>query len=415
MTQTRGMISGTKRSTLTTRIAVAAVGAACVALFSFVSSAEESVAVKPAFTDHEIGIILSHGPWPAPVPNDPSNRVSGKLPAIEFGTRLFFDQRLSGSGTTACASCHVPERNWTDNLRRGIGVTEVDRNTPTLMNLRGQRWYGWDGAADSLWSQSLRPILDARELAATPRHVAALVRSDEQLSCRYRRVFGNPPSATDDEAVFVDVGKSLAAFLETLMSGRTPFDEFRDAVARGVSPSSSNYSEPAQRGLQIFIGKGGCTSCHSGPNFTNGEFFSTGLSRFEPLGKPDPGRYAGILQLRASRFNLLGPYNDDTTGVSATRTRQVAVASGNVGEFKVPSLRNLLLTAPYGRDGRVETIAEVVRHYSGLDPVRLHAKDGQPGRPLNLTAREQTDLIVFLESLSTFANPWRPDDDGQCH
>jgi quercetin dioxygenase-like cupin family protein len=175
-----------------------------VALFSFVSSAEESVAVKPAFTDHEIRIILSHGPWPAPVPNDPSNRVSGKLPAIEFGTRLFFDQRLSGSGTTACASCHVPERNWTDNLRRGIGVAEVDRNTPTLMNLRGQRWYGWDGAADSLWSQSLRPILDARELAATPRHVAALVRSDEQLSCRYRRVFGVPPSATDDEAVFVD-------------------------------------------------------------------------------------------------------------------------------------------------------------------------------------------------------------------
>jgi cytochrome c peroxidase len=282
------------------------------------------------------------------------------------------------------------------------------------MNLRGQRWYGWDGAADSLWSQSLRPILDARELAATPRHVAELVRNDEQLSCRYRRVFGVPPSATDDEAVFVDVGKSLAAFQETLMGGRTPFDEFRDAVARGQSPSSSNYSEPAQRGLQIFIGKGGCTSCHSGPNFTSGEFFNTGLSRFEPLGKPDPGRYAGILQLRESRFNLLGPYNDDTTGVSAMRTRQVAVERGTVGEFKVPSLRNLLLTSPYGRDGRVETLAEVVRHYSGLDPVRLHAKDGRPARPLNLTAREQTDLVVFLESLSTFANPWRPDDDGRC-
>jgi hypothetical protein len=62
----------------------------------------------------------------------------------------------------------------------------------------------------------------------------------------------------------------------------------------------------------------------------------------------------------------------------------------------------------------VETLAEVVRHYSGLDPVRLHAKDGRPARPLNLTAREQTDLVVFLESLSTFANPWRPDDDGRC-
>jgi cytochrome c peroxidase len=396
------------------RIAIAAVVGACVALFAWTSSAGESVAARPALTEREIAIILSHGPWPLPAPPDPTNRVSGKQDAIQLGTRLFFDQRLSGSGTTACASCHVPERNWTDNLRRGIGMAEVDRNTPTLMNLRGQPWYGWDGAADSLWSQSLRPILDARELAATPRHVAQLVRNDEQLSCRYRQVFGAPPSATDDEAVFVNVGKSLAAFQETLVSGRTPFDQFRDALARGEPPSSWIYSEPAQRGLQIFIGKGACTSCHSGPNFTSGEFFSTGLSRFEPLGKPDPGRHGGILQLRVSRFNLLGPYNDDTTGTSAVRTRQAAVGKGNVGEFKVPSLRNLILTAPYGRDGHVETIAEVVRHYAGLDPVRLHAKDGQLARPLNLTAREQTDLVVFLESLSTFANPWRPDDDGRC-
>jgi cytochrome c peroxidase len=214
--------------------------------------------------------------------------------------------------------------------------------------------------------------------------------------------------------VFVGVGKTLAAFQETLTSGRTPFDHFRDALARGESPSSSGYSEPAQRGLQIFVGKGGCSSCHSGPNFTNGEFFSTGLSRFEPRGQPDPGRAAGIRQLRGSRFNLLGPYNDDATGTGAKAVRQVASADASMGEVKVPSLRNLILTAPYGRDGGVETLAEVVRHYSGVDPVRLHAKDGQPGRPLNLTPREQTDLVVFLESLSTFFNPWRPDDPGEC-
>jgi cytochrome c peroxidase len=93
----------------------------------------------------------------------------------------------------------------------------------------------------------------------------------------------------------------------------------------------------------------------------------------------------------------------------------VSLEKGNFGEFKVPSLRNLILTAPYGRDGRAETVAEVVRHYAALDPVRLHAKDGQPAQPLNLTASEQTDLVVFLESLSTFSNPWRPDDGGQCH
>ena len=406
------MISGTTQFSLAFRIAFATVAAACVVLFSGVSSAEERVADPPAFTESEIKIILSHGPWPAPLPHDPTNRVSGKPDAIELGTQLFFDSRLSGTGTKACASCHVPERNWTDNLRRGMGLAELDRNTPTLMNVRGQRWYGWDGAADSLWSQSLRPIVDARELGATPRHVAELVRNDEQLSCRYRRAFGARPSASDDEAVFVDVGKSLAAFQETLMAGRTPFDQFRDALARGERPAAWSYSEPAQRGLKIFIGKGGCTSCHAGPNFTSGEFFKTGLSRFEPLGKPDPGRPAGILQLRESRFNLLGPYNDDPTGASAAHTRLAASGSGNVGAFKVPSLRNLILTAPYGRDGGVETIAEVVRHYSGLDPVRLHAGAG-PG-PLNLTTREQTDLVVFLESLSTFSNPWRPDDSGRC-
>jgi len=409
------MVSDTNPAKRTaSRIACAAVGAAC-AMLPWVSSADESFTAKPVFTDSEIKIILSHGPWPAPAPHDPTNRASGKRDAIEFGTRLFFDQRLSRHGTMSCASCHVPERNWTDNLRRGAGMAEVDRNTPTLMNLIAGRWYGWAGASDSLWSQSLRPILDERELAATPGHVAQLVRNDEQLSCRYRKAFGTPPSATDDEAVFVDVGKALAAFQETLMSGRTPFDRFRDTLARAQPPSSWNYSEPAQRGLKMFIGRGGCTACHSGPNFTNGEFFNTGLSRFAPLGKPDPGRHAGIRQLLDSRFNLLGPYNDDATGASAAHTRRISLEKGNFGEFKVPSLRNLILTAPYGRDGRVDTIAEVVRHYAALDPVRLHAKDGQPTKPLNLTPREQTDLVVFLESLSTFSNPWRPEDSGQCH
>ncbi len=394
-------------------VARAAVGAAC-ALLAGTSAAEQELAAKPVFTDGEIRIILSHGPWPAPAQSDPTNRMSGQPDAIEFGTRLFFDQRLSASGTMSCSSCHVPERNWTDNLTRGVGMSEVDRNTPTVMNLAASRWYGWDGASDSLWSQSLRPILDERELAATPRHVAQLVRNDEQLACRYRKAFGTPPSPTDDEAVFVGVGKALAAFQETLVSGRTPFDRFRDALAGAERSPIETYSEPAQRGLKIFIGKGGCTTCHSGPNFSSGEFFSTGLSRFAPRGQPDPGRQAGIRKLMESRFNLLGSYNDDRTGSGAARTREASLEKVNPGEFKVPSLRNLILTAPYGRDGGVETVAEVVRHYAGLDPVRLHAKDGRPAKPLALTAREQTDLIVFLQSLSTFSNPWRPDDGGEC-
>ena len=405
------MVSGLEKKRIAIHLARAALGAAC-ALLAATSPAQQDAA-KPVFTASEIKIILSHGPWPALAQPDPSNRVSGQVDAIEFGTRLFFDQRLSAKGTVACASCHVPERNWSDNLTRGVGMSEVDRNTPTLVNLAASRWYAWDGASDSLWSQTLRPILDERELAATPRHVAQLVREDEQLACRYRKAFGAPPSPTEDEAVFVGVGKALAAFQETLISGRTPFDRFRDALAGAERPSLGTYSEPAQRGLKIFIGKGGCTRCHSGPNFTGGEFFATGLSRFAPRGQADPGREAGIRKLAESRFNLLGRYNDDKTGASAARTREAALEKAGFGEFKVPSLRNLILTAPYGRDGGAETLAEVVRHYAVLDPVRLHAKDGRPGKPLDLTPREQTDLVVFLESLSTFSNPWRPDDGGQ--
>src|SRR4030095_14810136 len=194
------------------------------------------------------------------------------------------------------------------------------------------------------------------ELAATPRHVADLVRGDEQLSCHYRKVFGTPPSRTDDEAVFVNVGEVLAAFQETLFSGRTAFDQCGDALARGQSPGTLSYSTPAQRGLQIFIGKGGCTSCHSGPNFTNGEFFRTSFSRLGPPSRPEPGRDAGTRQLRESRFNLLGTYNDDPTGASAAYTRQMAGGQGSHGEFKVPSLRHLILLAPSGHRGDVETI-----------------------------------------------------------
>jgi cytochrome c peroxidase len=399
---------------IASHVARTAVGVASALLLPWTAQAAENLAAMPAFSPAEIAVILSHGPWVAPVPTERNNRVSGNREAIELGTRLFFDPRLSANGRIACSSCHIPERNWTDNRGRGVGLAQVDRNTPTVANLVHQRWYGWGGAADSLWSQSLRPMTDPRELGASPHHVARLVRRDEELSCRYRRTFGAPPSLTDDEAVFVDIGKALAAFQETLITAPTPFDHFRDALARGAPPASLPYSEPAQRGLKIFIGTGGCTSCHSGPSFTNGEFFSTGLSRYAPHGTPDPGREDGIRQLLASRFNLLGPYNDDPRGTGAARTRQVSLEAGHFGEFKVPSLRNLMLTAPYGRDGSVETLREVVRHYSGHDPVRMHAKDGRPARPLNLTLQEQADLVVFLESLSTFSNPWRPDEGAGC-
>src|SRR5262249_49374339 len=182
-------------------------------------------------------------------------------------------------------------------------------------NIRLGRWFGWDGGSDSLWSQSIKPILDARELGASPKHVAELVRKDEQLACRYRKTFGAAPSATDDELVLLDRAKALAALQETLESPYPPFDHFRNAVERGEPVRPWRYSEAAQRGLKIFIGKGGCDRCHSGPNFSDGEFHANG---FSSLGRrADSGRSEGAKALSESRFNLLGPYNADSARAPA--------------------------------------------------------------------------------------------------
>lgn len=387
---------------------VAVVAAAASAAFHpWLSVANEPATSLLEFTDSEMRSIRGHGPWPVPWTRDPSNRVSGNEQAVLLGERLFFEQRLSTSGRFSCGSCHEPERNWTDNATRGAAIGQMDRNTPTLNNVRLSRWFGWDGGSDSLWSQSIRPILEPRELGATPRHVADVMRNDPQLSCHYLKAFGARPSTTDDEAVLVDVGKALAAFQETLMSGRTPFDEFRDALLRGDRGAAARYPDSAQRGLRIFIGKGGCENCHSGPNFSNGEFHDTGNSHFVEKGRVDPGRHEGIKRVTESRFNLLGPYNDDPTRATATSTRHVKLEHRNFGEFKVPTLRNTVLTSPYMHHGEVESLGQIVRHYSELDLDRLHADGEQILKPLKLSAREQSDLIVFLESLTNFTMTWR--------
>jgi cytochrome c peroxidase len=262
-------------------------------------------------------------------------------------------------------------------------------------------------------------MLDPRELASSARQIAELVRSDEQLSCRYRKTFGSPPSATDDEAVLVGIGKALAAFQETLDSAPTPFDKFRDALARGERITPWSYSDAAQRGLKIFIGKGACNTCHSGPNFTNGEFHDNGFSTLDAPGRTDPGRLEGIERVRESRFNLLGPYNDDPARSTAAATRGIKEerreASRDLHAFKVPTLRNMLLTSPYGHHGEILSIADIVRHYSDLDTERLQGRAEGRLKTLKLTAAEQTDLVVFLESLTSFSNPWRPEDMGRCY
>lgn len=351
------------------------------------------------FTDDETALIASHGPWPVATGPDPSNRVSGDKAAIALGRALFLSLALSAGRDRNCASCHQPARGFADGRARGFGIARVDRNTMALYNLRLNRWYGWDGKSDSLWAQSIHPILDKRELALTPETLRARIAGDDGLAAGYRETFGAAAEDTRPEGVLVNVAKALAAFQETVVSGRTAFDDFRDASVSGDADGIAAYPEDAKRGLRLFLGRGQCVLCHFGPNFTNAEFHDIGLPHFAEPGRVDPGRYGGVKKLRDSRFNLLGPYNDDAGRTTAGFTRHVRLIPRQWGEFRVPSLRNLTKTAPYMHDGGKKTLEDVVRHYSELDEERLHQDGEKLLKPLKLTDAEIADLVAFLRTL----------------
>ena len=349
----------------------------------------------------EVEAIASHGPWPPPATIDRSNRVSGNPAAITLGRHLFDEPRLSASRQVTCGDCHQAGRDFRDGRARGFGMVELDRRTPSLWNVGFQHWFGWDGASDSLWMQSLRPILDPREMGGSVRGVAKLLREDRELACFYRQAFGEAPGP-DDERLLVDTAKALAAFQQTLVTPRTPFDDFRDALVAGDREAASRYPLPAQRGLKLFIGAS-CASCHFGPLFSNGEFGDTGIPFFARDGAVDNGRLGGIAHLRASPFNRLGTHSDDSADPAATRTRHVERQHRNFGEFRVPGLRQVGRTAPYMHDGSVATLEDVVTHYSEVSPDRLHS-DGVPlVRALGLSQEEKADLVSFLRSLEADA------------
>jgi cytochrome c peroxidase len=357
-----------------------------------------SAAAALDFSAAERAAIRSHGPWPHPEASDSSNRVQGDPAAAALGQRLFFDPRLSANGSVSCASCHRPAQHYQDGRPTARGLGAGTRNTPSVLDLGGQRWFGWDGASDSLWAASLRALAQPHEMGGSAAAVAALLRSDPDLGDRYRQAFGHAPGP-DDEVIWVDAAKALAAWQATLVSPRTAFDAFRDALARGDEAGVARYPAAAQRGLRLFVGEARCGTCHAGPRFTNGEFADIGLPFFLPGGGVDPGRHGGLRALQASPYNRLGRFADDG-GAGAVATRHVQITHRNFGEFRVPTLRGLVHTAPYMHDGRLATLDDVLRHYDRIDEERLHADGERILRPLGLTDAERADLRAFLLSLS---------------
>jgi cytochrome c peroxidase len=345
---------------------------------------------------------LKHGPWPPPVTSDSGNAYSQNIAVQRFGKKLFFDRRLSSNGLVACANCHDPTKAFADGLavsKSSVSDETLGRNAPSLLNAVHERWYGWDGASDSIWSQSLRPLFDSREMGLSPEMLRALVVKDYKLLTSYRNFFPDPRLA-DDDAIAVNIAKSIAAYITTLTSGKTSFDVFRDSLEKGNFKVAARYPKTAQRGLQIFIGKGQCSTCHVGPMFSNGEFGDVGVPFFIKPGVVDEGRHGGIIALKKSPYNLLSKFSSASNSAKE-KVLYVDAQHRNFGEFKVPSLRNVAQTAPYMHNGSVASLEAVVTHYSELNVDRLHADGDRILKPLNLNAQEKRDLVAFLRSLST--------------
>ena len=279
---------------------------------------------------------------------------------IALGKQLYFDPRLSADSTVSCASCHNPEKGYSnaDQFATGVDGKKGGRNSPTVLNTAYQAFQFWDGRAGTLEEQALGPIQNPIEMNLSLTEMEKRLNAIPGYKDQFKKVFGRDPVAAD-------VAKAIAAFERTILSGDAPYDRF-------VAGETKAMSESAQRGWKLFNGKAHCSACHSGPNFTDNAFHNIGVGMNAK--EPDGGRQV------------------------------VSKMLGDRGAFKTPTLRDIARTGPYMHDGHLKTLAEVVEYYhrGGTPNEQLDEEIFE----LNLTAEEKQDLVKFLsEGLSSSRYP----------
>lgn len=360
-----------------------------------------------------------------PPPPDPSNGVADDPRAVDLGHRLFFEPRLSSNGEVSCATCHDPERFFTDGLPRGKALGEVDRNTRSIVGAAYSPWLFWDGRVDSLWAQALDPLEHPAEHGGTRSHYAHVVA--EHYGEAYEELFGPLPDLADGDrfprmagpsgtteeqalwramaeedrqavtAVFVNAAKAIAAFERKILPAPAPFDAYvaalegedRQAVGKALSPDQV-------AGLRLFLGQGGCIQCHHGPLFSNNDFHNVGAPGVEGLGTFN-GRIQTAQDVLMDPFNCLGPWSDAEGDCPELRFIKVS-GEELFGAVRTPSLRNVADTAPYMSFGQLPTLGAVLRHYDqAVDESPVGHSDLLP---LDLTEEQLAQLEAFLRSLS---------------
>lgn len=279
---------------------------------------------------------------------------------IALGKQLYFDPRLSEDKTVSCASCHDPAKGWSnkDQFATGVGGLKGGRNSPTIINVAYNYFQFWDGRAGSLEEQALGPIQNPIEMKMKLEDVVERINGVEGYRKQFQNVFGT--EVTED-----GIAKAIAAYERTILSGDAPFDRYKAGEKSALSP-------PAERGRKLFFGKAACSSCHTGPNFTDNAFHNVGVGMDQE--DYDVGRF------------------------------EQSKLGGDRGSFKTPTLREIARTAPYMHDGSMKTLEDVVEHYN-KGAVENPYLDEEIF-PLKLTDQEKADLVTFLkEGLSSSNYP----------
>jgi len=380
------------------------------------------------------------------LPPAPSNAVADDTRAARFGRTLFFETRLSANGQVSCATCHAPERYFTDGRSRSEALGRTRRSAPSVLVAAYGPWLFWDGRKDSLWSQALSPLEHPDEQGLSRLEIAQRIGAHHSRA--YRAVFGGgtdwdalgryaaPASPLGDEVaqknwaalpeaaraevnrVFSNVGKVLMAYQRRLTLEPARFDRFLDALARRntrVEQLQDLLSEDEVRGMRLFMGKANCASCHNGPLFTNFEFHNVGAPEPDPSAV-DLGRHEAIDVLLADEFTCLSPWSDATAGECNEIQFLKRVGPELVGAYKTPSLRNVAETAPYMQSGQLATLWEVVEHYNKpkppyYDPAQHPNRPHFDILPLQLSDDEKRQLVAFLRTLTSPQprnDPWWP-------
>lgn len=325
-------------------------------------------------------------PLPPPRPS-PTNQVADDPAAASLGAALFLDPGLSGDGKTSCATCHQPDRGFSDGKPVATALGTGTRNTPSIAATAWQSWYFWDGRADSAWAQATGPIRNPIEMNATAAQVRARVAS--AYAEPFTRVFGGVDP--DPDRVLADVGKAIEAYERTLRPPESALDRYV-ADLRADVPSTA-LAPDEERGLWLFAGRAGCVNCHHGPLLTDGGFHALGLP-----GASDRGREVGAPAVVADPFNCRGRYSDAPSPCEDLRYLDPTFLDWT-GAFKTPSLRGLSRTAPYMHDGSMPNVEAILQFYSLLPGTPLVGHRELTLRPLQLSAEQKADLAAFLRTL----------------